>query len=215
VTRERFDKVASSWDTEPLRLDLATAVSEAIRTSIQLTKRMTALEIGCGTGLLTTSLAESLARIDAADSSEGMLSVLKEKINLMGIDNIRPFRCDFVENVTLPFSSEYHIAYCSMTMHHMRDIDLFLAKCYSLLQPDGILAIADLEREDGSFHGNMPGIEHFGFEPENLAQKFTENGFINTAVKTIHIISKKDLQGIFRTYPVFLLTAAKSHLPNP
>lgn len=209
MTRERFNQIASSWDDDPLRLKLAAGVARSILTSLHLSESMKALEIGCGTGLVTTTLAEKLGSIDAVDSSEGMLSVLKNKIATKGLVNIRTFHGDFSEALIGSLSGKYDLVYSSMTLHHILDIDDFLAKCRSLLKPGGIIAIADLELEDGSFHGDMPGIEHFGFDPEKLANRLMQNGLVKTSCKSIHVISKNDSQGALRKYPVFLLTGTK------
>ncbi|MBE6052286.1 MAG: class I SAM-dependent methyltransferase [Clostridium sp.] len=48
----------------------------------------TALEIGCGTGLFTTRLSKKLKEVACFDTSEGMIQVLKEKIQNENIKNI-------------------------------------------------------------------------------------------------------------------------------
>jgi trans-aconitate methyltransferase len=74
-----FNLRARSWDSDPLKVERARQVADAIRKNVHLTPGMTALEYGCGTGLLSFALQSSLSRITLADSSAGMLEVLQEK----------------------------------------------------------------------------------------------------------------------------------------
>ena len=51
-----FDERAKDWDSDPKKVERARAVAEAIRKAIPLTANMSALEYGCGTGLLSFAL---------------------------------------------------------------------------------------------------------------------------------------------------------------
>ena len=90
----------------------------------------------------------------------------------------------------------------SMTMHHIADIPAMFARFRSLLLPDGFLAIADLETEDGSFHDEDTGVFHKGFDPAAFASIAEEAGFRNVACRRVGVVEKPGGQ-----YPVFLLTA--------
>ena len=48
-----------------------------------------------------------------------------------------------------------------MTLHHIPDTNGILNKFHALLEPNGYLLVADLEKEDGSFHtdGTTDGIK--------------------------------------------------------
>ena len=75
-----FDQKASQWDAKPVRVERAQAVAESIKARCPLSPHMTALEYGCGTGLLSFALQPYLGHITLADSSSGMLAVLRDKI---------------------------------------------------------------------------------------------------------------------------------------
>ena len=72
---------------EPRRVERARAVAGAIRRAVPLTDSMEALELGCGTGLLTTDLAPHFRRVIAVDTSERMLAVLRSKIEALGLSD--------------------------------------------------------------------------------------------------------------------------------
>src|SRR6266536_6200485 len=93
-----FDERAKDWDSEPNKVERARAVADAIRRTIPLTNDMKALEYGCGTGLLSFALQSDLRQITLADTSQGMLDVLKEKIATAGVTNMHPLRLDLASD---------------------------------------------------------------------------------------------------------------------
>ncbi len=102
-----FDARAKGWDDVPGRRERANAVAESIREQVRLTPQMSALEYGCGTGLLSFELQPYLGKITLADSSPGMLEVLREKISSSGVKNIDSFafgsRNGSITRPTVPF----------------------------------------------------------------------------------------------------------------
>jgi hypothetical protein len=79
----------------------------------------------------------------------------------------------------------------------------------SLLYPGGYLAIADLYREDGSFHGeNFAG--HKGFDLELLTDLIRKLGFTNIIHRQCFIIRKKISESETKQFGVFLLVANPS-----
>jgi hypothetical protein len=95
-----------------------------------------------------------------------------------------------------------------MTLHHLPDTDAILARFYDVLASPGYLCIADLDSEDGSFHGaGFSG--HHGFEREALARRAQEAGFATVSFITAHRMTK-EVGGTARTYPIFLMVAAKA-----
>jgi SAM-dependent methyltransferase len=91
-----FDERASTWDQNPVRIERAVAVARAIRARIPLSPAARALEYGCGTGLLSFALQQGgpLGPITLADNSDGMLSVLSEKILAARLSHMHPLKLD-------------------------------------------------------------------------------------------------------------------------
>ena len=56
MTSTYFDERAKDWDANPMRVERARIVAQAIRQAVPLRPGMTALELGCGTGLLSFAL---------------------------------------------------------------------------------------------------------------------------------------------------------------
>ncbi len=201
-----FDERAKDWDSDPKKVERARVVADAIRKTIPLSAKMNALEYGCGTGLLSFALQENLGEITLADTSQGMLDVLSQKIANSGVTNMRPVRLD-LETEPVP-AEKYHITYSLMTLHHIQNALGVLHKFYELLHPNGCLIVADLDQEDGSFHTDGTTDVHKGFERSELQKWVEDIGFGNVQFSTAYEIKKK-VDGKEKAFPVFLMVAQK------
>ena len=202
----RFDIAAGDWDKEHRRIELAKAIASRIA-MLPLHPDMQAMEYGCGTGLVGLELAPRLGSLIAADSSPGMLETLRKKISEQGIKNVFPRRLDLHHD---DCAQDFELIFSAMTLHHLTDVDRILAKFSGCLKIGGLLALADLDEEDGSFHQQNPdGVVHHGFSRDKLAEKLERLGFTDIQSDTVHTIRRRNNAGEERPYPVFLMTAVK------
>lgn len=201
-----FDERAKDWDSDPDKVARARAVADAIRGALPLSKEMKALEYGCGTGLLSFALQPDLGPITLADTSQGMLDVLKDKIAAAGVTNMRSARLDLTTD-PLP-REKFDLTYSLMTLHHIHDVKDMLIKFRELLNPHGFLVVADLDKEDGSFHTDGSTDVHLGFDRDELRKTVEGVGFGKVTFSTAYEI-KKQAGNEQKTFPVFLMTAQK------
>jgi len=135
------------------------------------------------------------------DNSQEMIKVCVEKTEFYSTRHIQPLWFDLEHK---DFDGKFDLIYNQMVLHHVNDYEAIIHTFYTLLNPEGYLAIADLYQEDGSFHG--PDVKvHLGFDPEKLKEIFRNNGFKNIVYKTCFEVKRES--GI--SYPVFLLVAQK------
>ena len=200
-----FDSKARQWDDNPLFRERGLKIADAIRQTVPLHQRMNALDYGCGTGLLSFPLKDELGAILLADSSSGMLDVVREKIAAQGVSNMTPVKLDLL--IDPPPAQRFDLIYTSMTLHHVPDTDHILRIFHDLLQPGGYLCIADLDQEDGSFHGLEVDVHH-GFDQADLSRRAAQAGFAELHFQTVFSIAKEHERGT-RDYPVFLMTARR------
>jgi ubiquinone/menaquinone biosynthesis C-methylase UbiE len=200
MTTNPFDKKAPDWDKKVQRQKLAKAIATALA-ELPLTKDMVAMDFGCGTGLVGLELAPRLGRLIAVDSSKGMIDMLSDKIAEGAITNIEPM---LGEIDSLALQQEFQLIFTAMTLHHIDDVTAVLKRLRDLLLPGGLLAIADLDEEDGSFHDAESGEKHHGFNRRVLARILANLGFAPPVFHTIHTITKISTQGAPRDYPIFL-----------
>lgn len=202
----RFDEIAATWDESPVRTGLARAVGRAIIESTEPQNTERALEFGCGTGLVTALVAPRLGHVVAADNSEGMLGVLRDKASALGLENIDARRVDVGREVPC---GPFDLIFSSMTMHHISDVADLLRRLAGELAPGGSIAVADLEAEDGSFHGEAEGIMHHGFDPDAVVRWLQQAGLAQAASRRIYTVHKTGADEREHDYPVFFATACK------
>jgi len=202
-----FDDQAQNWDNDPKKTERAVIFAKEIDDFIKPDKRLNAFEFGCGTGLLSFQLRDSFKTITLADSSEGMIKVLQDKILKSGIKNFEPLLIDLLNDDLK--TAGFDVVYTLMTLHHISDIELIISKFNSILNTGGYLCIADLVQEDGSFHAHLHDFDgHLGFDKEKLTIILNNNGFDVQFYKICFEIEKKSESGI-KKYPLFLMIGKK------
>jgi ubiquinone/menaquinone biosynthesis C-methylase UbiE len=200
----RFDSLAKEWDIAPIHLERTLALAQAIRARLPLAG-WHGLEVGAGTGLLSFALAEDLGLVVASDPSPGMIEVLREKIRTSGLAHVQAVQ---VGDDLAGIEETFDVVFLQMALHHIPDVPAFLARAYARLKPGGWIAIADLDTEDGSFHGPEVTDVHLGFDRTEIVQQATLARFAAPEIATGHIMRRPVTDGL-RDYPIFLLTAQR------
>lgn len=202
-----FDQEAQDWDKDPKKVERAKIIANEIKTFIRPNRKLDAFEFGCGTGLLSYFLKDDFKTITLADTSKGMMTVLEEKIKKEELIHFKPLLIDLLTEA-VP-QSKYDVVYTLMTMHHILDTEKILQKFNAIIKPGGFLCLADLDKEDGSFHSQMPDFRgHLGFDREELTEILHQNGFqVEYNEICYEIVRTKE--GKEKSYPLFLMMAKK------
>ncbi|HNZ42506.1 MAG TPA: class I SAM-dependent methyltransferase [Bacteroidales bacterium] len=198
-----FDKRAREWDDNPMHAERSAAIAEKIIEHLPATPVMRAMEYGAGTGILSFMLRDYFDEIVLLDSSREMLKVTGDKIIAAGAVNLKTRFFDLEkEELT---DEKFDVIFTQMVLHHIEDVTLILKRFSTLLNEGGIVAIADLYPEDGTFHGeDFKG--HKGFDVNQFAQWLTKTGFAEIHHRPCFSI-KKQIGNETKEYPVFLITA--------
>jgi 2-polyprenyl-3-methyl-5-hydroxy-6-metoxy-1,4-benzoquinol methylase len=201
IDTSRFDTVAATWDEDPNRIALARAVGAAIAERMPLSPTAQVMDYGCGTGLLTLALAPHVGHLTGADTSAGMLAMAQQKIAAAGIGHVSTMLLEAGDGYRI--AGEYDGIVSSMTLHHVPEPDRLMKDFRAHLRPGGFVALADLDREDGTFH--KPGITdvyHLGFDRAQVRAWLEAGGFTDVQDTTVFVHKRNG-----REYPVFLITA--------
>lgn len=104
----------------------------------------TVLELGCGTGALTSRLVRRYpdAQITAIDAAQEMLDIARGRLQANGEAKRVSFRTELFEDLTLEKQSHELIA-ANMSLHHVADKQPFYSMLRQALQQGGLLVFGD------------------------------------------------------------------------
>ena len=199
--KDYFAEKSKSYEKEVSRTNNIGTIADAILERLTYNKeRAHVMDFGSGTGLLTEQIAPYVKKMTTVDISPSMNEQLRAKQDALPCE-LEMLELDLVKE---SIAQKFHGIVSSMTMHHVEDILAMFRKFYAMLEEGGSIAIADLDKEDGTFHKEDMGVFHFGFEQDVFAALARQAGFENIAIATVSVIKKP-----YGEYPVFLLTGEK------
>jgi 2-polyprenyl-6-hydroxyphenyl methylase / 3-demethylubiquinone-9 3-methyltransferase len=158
----KFEELAHRWwDTDgefrplheinPLRLEFVETHSDGIKG-----KRV--LDVGCGGGILSESMAARGAKVTGIDMGEAPLSVAK----LHGLES--GVHVDYqqitVEALAEHEPASYDVVTCMEMLEHVPDPESVVRACAALAKPDGHIFFSTLNRNPKSFLFAIVGAEY-------------------------------------------------------
>lgn len=201
-----FDEYAKTWDTDK-RINRAKIIANEIRNSVGIDENNSAMEFGCGTGLISFNLYDRFKSIALFDSSKGMIDLLNSKIAKYEVTNMIPYHLDISNQNSLDM--KFDVIHNSMALHHIHDIEAIIKNFYQMLNKDGYLCIVDLDEEDGSFHKKYSEFDdHNGFNQGNLKSILISAGFDDIESNSF-FYDEKVIEDKKVKYSLFLMKARK------
>ena len=196
-----FNEKAKDWDANKMRKMLSSAIGSSILEHVSLHDQMRVMDFGAGTGLISSQVAPLVKKIVAVDISEAMLNKLVSKPELHG--KVEIVCQDIIDK---PIDEKFDLIMSAMAMHHVKDTSRLIQRFSEHLSPGAFIALADLDKEDGSFHPeDTEGIFHLGFKRNELQIILEKYGFGGIRFLTAHTVNKEE-----KKYPIFLVTATKN-----
>jgi len=201
IQKDLFKEKAKTWDSNVTADGLSASVSSAIIKNVQLNEKMTVMDFGAGTGLISSHIIPYINKITAVDISEAMLQKLQSKPEFKG--KLEIICRDIIDN---PINKQFDLIVSAMALHHVEDTNKLIETFFSHLKSGAMIALADLDKEDGTFHPeDIEGVFHDGFDRDSLQNILESNGFSNINFCTAYTANKNE-----KDYPVFLVVAKKS-----
>lgn len=108
-------------------------------------RRRTAIDIGCGKGVLAGKLATHFAHVTGIDRNEGMAAAASTR--LRDFPQVSIQRCDFADFSPAAADGKADLITMVAVLHHL-DLDDALARIPRLLAPCGRLLVVGLARAD-------------------------------------------------------------------
>lgn len=157
----KFDAFAASWwDTQgdfkplheinPLRLSF-------IQTYVNLNGK-NVIDVGCGGGILSESMAAQGAKVTGIDLSENVLAVAKQHAKTQNL--ILDYQQLDVTTLAQQKAGEYDVVTCMELLEHVPDPAQIIAACAKLAKPDGKLFFSTINRNPKAYLFAILGAEY-------------------------------------------------------
>lgn len=142
-----FDKFGHEWwdpngrlktlhDINPIRL-------RYIQDHVDISKKKI-LDVGCGGGLLTESMALCGSLVTGIDISQHLVDIADKHARQANL-NIT-YICATAEEFSTTYQHSYEIITCMELLEHVPDPTLIIHACRKLLKPNGLLFLSTINR---------------------------------------------------------------------
>jgi SAM-dependent methyltransferase len=101
-----------------------------------------ALDLGCGTGVITVSLAERGFDVVGVDHSPDMLAIAEQKLARSRAAGRHELMTGDVRDLPLP-SNEFDCVTCQGLLHHLEDIRPCIGELVRVLKPGGFFYVSE------------------------------------------------------------------------
>ncbi len=171
---EKFDQMATTYDTDE-RVFIADISAKAVREVLSCDTRdyKTALDFGCGSGVVGLSLIDMFEKVYFLDSSLNMLKVVDEKLELIGLTNAETLFLDLENGDCMDLGIKLDCIFMCQVLLHIKDYVPVLDKLKNMLNPNGVLVIVDFDKN----HDIISDLVHGGFDQDILKEELLSLGF--------------------------------------
>lgn len=115
------------------------------------------LDIGCGGGILSESIARIGVKVSGIDVSQENIHAAQLHAKKVGLEQIE-YKCASVEE--LEKENKYDVILCMEVIEHVDNLAFFVEKSVHLLKPGGLIFISTLNRTIKSFVFAIIGAEY-------------------------------------------------------
>ena len=168
---EKFSKLAKEWWNpngkfkplhlfNPVRIEF---IKEKLIAYFKLNskakeplKKINILDVGCGGGLLCEPLKRLGANVTGIDASKNNIEIAKIHAKEMSLD-IKYIHCS-PENLKL--ENKFNVILNMEIVEHVLNVDLFIQNCSNLIEKNGIMFVATINKNLKSYLYAILGAEY-------------------------------------------------------
>lgn len=161
VEIEKFSQLAHKWwdpmsefkplhEINPLRLNYINRIAAIAGKKV--------LDVGCGGGILSESMAGLKADVTGIDLSEKALKVAK--LHLLESGKQVNYRKIAVEDMAAEAPASFDVVTCMEMIEHVPDPASVIAACAKLVKPGGYVFLSTLNRNPKSYLFAILGAEY-------------------------------------------------------
>jgi ArsR family transcriptional regulator len=138
-------------------------------------------DLGCGTGLVTATIAPFVERVIAVDGSNEMLSTARERLG--ATDNV-DVRQGELELLPIP-ERTLDVALLVLVLHYVPDVPRVLGEVARVLKPGGKVLIVDMLPHEREEYQQQMGHVWLGFSEPQLQRFLSHAGLENSRYQAL------------------------------
>lgn len=175
---EKFNKLASEWwsntgafatlhEINPLRLNW---IEDNVKRSYQSTNGNQSaetglagkkiLDVGCGGGILSESMARRGADVTGVDLGTENLKAATLHAVQSGLENTLRYQHIPVEDLAKTHAGQFDVVTCMEMLEHVPDPSSIVQACFDLLAPGGVCVLSTINRNPKSYLFAIVGAEY-------------------------------------------------------
>lgn len=170
-TRHLFNNLAEDWDR----------INREIMGDFDLTAALlnlmpecdTAVDLGCGTGVVMAGLKRKAGRLIGVDGSPRMLELARRRF---AGDETVSLRIGELDHLPLA-DGEAQFACLNMVLHHLSHPDAALREIHRILAPGAWLVVTDFDKHEMEAMRTEYGDRWLGFSPDEIKTILNRTGF--------------------------------------
>jgi ArsR family transcriptional regulator len=177
--REFFSSTAGQWDH--LRDELFGRTFHLQALMGLLGEEWTVADLGCGTGLVTATIAPFVGRVVAVDGSNEMLETARQR--LQGTDNV-DVRQGELESLPI-VDGTLDAALLVLVLHYLPDVARALGEAARVLKPGGKLLIIDMLPHEHEEYQQQMGHVWLGFSGPQIQRFLSNAGLVSGRIQPL------------------------------
>ena len=162
----KFEKMAKTWwdpqgDFKPIHLLNPLRLDYINRQAGGLFGK-NVLDVGCGAGILSESMARLGAKVTGIDMTTEPLQIAKQHAEQSGlvIDYQQTTIENFLQNQSACHKEKFDVITCMEMLEHVPDPLSIIQSCQALLKPDGVLFFSTINRTFKAYMLVIIGAEY-------------------------------------------------------
>lgn len=175
---DKFNQLAGEWwdktgafatlhEINPLRLNWITENVERGYQSVDTNKTAAdglqgkkILDIGCGGGILSESMARRGADVTGIDLGTENLKAATLHAQQSGLEETLRYQHIAVETLAAQMPAQFDVVTCMEMLEHVPDPSAIVQACYDLLAPGGVCVLSTINRNPKSYLFAIVGAEY-------------------------------------------------------
>lgn len=175
---DKFNKLAGEWwdktgafatlhEINPLRLNWITEnvergyqSADTSKTAADGLQNKKIVDVGCGGGILSESMARRGADVTGIDLGTENLKAATLHAQQSGLEDTLRYQHIAVEEFAAQHAGQFDVVTCMEMLEHVPDPSAIVQACYDLLAPGGVCVLSTINRNPKSYLFAIVGAEY-------------------------------------------------------